>query len=408
MFEFNSLSPGDTAEQHQSELTKPKAAGSIHGAGRPNDITAPGCQLHCEPDHGQPEGLFARIQKRNVGCYPNAEDTQLQLEPDRLSPGLAILPNVSTAPWQYDSAAAPLFTDLKVGSQPTSLAEHADGQRDDQPIDVLAMADVFDENDAARVLHNATNILAIGAYKIRRCDNLRQLVDRVIAVSHKTGHKIQKLDIDSHGNPGTLYFPLQTANLSDPQVLSELARLRPYLNQGASIVLNACKVAAGEPASGKLQQLADATGARVTADRWSQPAVYKFGFSFGPAVTVEPHQDRPYSSSSKGAGLTDRPSSDRSLGLSERLRYYADYLRPRRETAMERVGLSVGTLQFAREVAGSQSMRLTALALTASFACDWLLSSEAYAEYHARDRNGNGITRPGRGAPPLRCQLHPS
>ena len=137
------------------------------------------------------------------------------------------------------------------------------------------------------------------ARNLRDLKNLHTLVNSLIETSIRTHRPLKEVRIVSHGAPGTIFFPSENflsdtgavaVRLNDANSLNEFARLRPYLAQGAKISFHGCEVASvsgqtseikvdGETA---LQDVADATGASVTAYKWNQSAVLP---PIGPGVT---------------------------------------------------------------------------------------------------------------------------
>lgn len=108
---------------------------------------------------------------------------------------------------------------------------------------------------------------AIGA------SSLTDMVDKLIAAANREGCCIKNLKIMGHGWAGGIVVgggqssndATKRINLSKTEWEAELTRLKAKLCAGAKIELFGCHVGAEEAGSKKLQEIADCTGATVTA-----------------------------------------------------------------------------------------------------------------------------------------------
>ncbi len=142
------------------------------------------------------------------------------------------------------------------------------------------------------------------ARNLRGYLTLHDMITGLIETSVKSGQPLKEVRVASHGSAGTIYFPggtggsnsqlFNAVRLSDVKVLSEFARLRPYLTRNAKISFHGCEVASIQDGDGvnqspvdgeaSLQAVADTTGATVTAYKWLQSAVLP---GYGPSVTKQ-------------------------------------------------------------------------------------------------------------------------
>ncbi|CAN5722553.1 hypothetical protein BH10CYA1_BH10CYA1_48340 [soil metagenome] len=117
-------------------------------------------------------------------------------------------------------------------------------------------------------------------------NNLHEMIDSLIEISITTGKPLKDVRIISHGSTGAIYFPnYDKIDLGNSKALAQFAKLRPYLAPGAEISFHGCEIASNAFGESRMQDVADATGASVTAYKWKQCAYLP---GIGPAVTKQP------------------------------------------------------------------------------------------------------------------------
>jgi len=104
----------------------------------------------------------------------------------------------------------------------------------------------------------------------RRCDSMQDLIDTAIQRCRTTGRPLSKLIITGHSGVGgtaafgsTLDDCVFRGRLS-PYHRDQLARLRPYLANDATVEIRQCTAALGEDGTRLLTQIHQTTGATVT------------------------------------------------------------------------------------------------------------------------------------------------
>ncbi|OPZ73340.1 MAG: hypothetical protein BWY82_01160 [Verrucomicrobia bacterium ADurb.Bin474] len=104
-------------------------------------------------------------------------------------------------------------------------------------------------------------------YQVERRINDGYYEDYIIATGledaidqlHELGVRWDQIDFYGHGNDAA-----QSLGLSGNLKPDDFGAYRPYLNEGAQIVLLGCDVACGPDAVGYIQSIADYSGATVT------------------------------------------------------------------------------------------------------------------------------------------------